>query len=72
MEDLLYVRTTQKPQNQTDDEWPSTSMWVDDNVLNHISGETHARTLYYGLSLRTGIPYSPAWQSSLLASRSCE
>ena len=60
MEDLLYVKnfykpvfTTVKPDNITDEEWSLLHrqvcgfirQWVDDNVLKHISGETHARTL---------------------------
>ena len=60
MEDLLYVKdyylpvfTTEKPANKSDAEWTLLHrqvcgyirQWVDDNVLNHISGETHARTL---------------------------
>ena len=61
MEDLLYVKnfykpvfTTVKPDNITDEEWTLLHrqvcgfirQWVDDNVLNHISGKTHARTLW--------------------------
>ena len=61
MEDLLYVKnfykpvfTTVKPNNMTDEEWNLLHrqvcgfirQWVTDNVLNHISGETHARTLW--------------------------
>ena len=61
MEDLLYVKnfykpvfTTVKPDNMTDEEWNLwhrqvcgfIRQWFDDNVLNHISGETHARTLW--------------------------
>ncbi|KAD4180550.1 hypothetical protein E3N88_29141 [Mikania micrantha] len=61
MEDLLYVKdyylpvfSTDKPDNKTDEEWSIlhrkvcryVRQWVDDNVLNHISGETHARTLW--------------------------
>ncbi|KAL4559836.1 hypothetical protein LXL04_031982 [Taraxacum kok-saghyz] len=61
MEDLLYVKdyympvfNTDKPENKTDAEWNILHrqvcgyirQWVDDNVLNHISGETHARTLW--------------------------
>ena len=61
MEDLLYVKeyylpvfTTEKPANKTEQEWTILHrqvcgyirQWVDDNVLNHISGETHARTLW--------------------------
>ncbi|CAH9132849.1 unnamed protein product [Cuscuta epithymum] len=61
MEDLLYVKdyylpvfTTDKPESKTDAEWNILHrqvcgyirQWVDDNVLNHISGETHARSLW--------------------------
>nr|GEZ93347.1 retrovirus-related Pol polyprotein from transposon TNT 1-94 [Tanacetum cinerariifolium] len=61
MEDLLYVKdyylpvfTTEKPENKTDAEWTILHrqvcgyirQWVDDNVLNHICDETHARTLW--------------------------
>ena len=61
MEDLLYVKnfynpvfTTVKPDNKTDEEWNLLHrqvcgfirQWVDDNVLNHISGETRALTLW--------------------------
>ncbi|KAJ0501528.1 putative RNA-directed DNA polymerase [Helianthus annuus] len=61
MEDLLYVKdyympvfNTDKPEGKTDEEWNILHrkvcgyirQWVDDNVLNHISGETHARTLW--------------------------
>ncbi|GJU25787.1 putative RNA-directed DNA polymerase [Tanacetum coccineum] len=61
MEDLLYVKdyylpvfTTEKPENKTDAEWTILHrqvcgyirQWVDDNVLNHICEETHARTLW--------------------------
>ena len=74
MEDLLYVKdfylpvfSTDKPENKTDAEWNIKHrqvcgyirQWVDDNVLNHISGETHARTLWNKLeqlyALKTGI-----------------
>nr|GEX63576.1 retrovirus-related Pol polyprotein from transposon TNT 1-94 [Tanacetum cinerariifolium] len=59
--DLLYVKdyclpvfTTEKPENKTDAEWTILHrqvcgyirQWVDDNVLNHICDETHARTLW--------------------------
>ncbi|KAK0592567.1 hypothetical protein LWI29_021383 [Acer saccharum] len=59
MEDLLYMKdfhlpvfTTEKPDNKS--EWTLLHrqvcgfirQWVNDNVLNHISGETHARTLW--------------------------
>ena len=61
MEDLLYVKNfhqpvfaNKKPDNKSDEEWNLLHrqvcgfirQWVDDNVLNHISGETHARTLW--------------------------
>ena len=61
MEDLLYVKdyylpvfSTDKPEDKTDAQWTILHrqvcgyirQWVDDNVLNHISGETHARTLW--------------------------
>ena len=61
MEDLLYVKniyklvfTTVKSDTKIDEEWNLLHrqvcgfirQWVDDNVLNHISGETHARTLW--------------------------
>ncbi|CAH1425256.1 unnamed protein product [Lactuca virosa] len=61
MEDLLYVKdyymhvfNTEKPKDKTDAEWNILHrkvcgyirQWVDDNFLNHISAETHARTLW--------------------------
>ncbi|GJX52528.1 putative RNA-directed DNA polymerase [Tanacetum coccineum] len=61
MEDLLYVKdyylpvfTTKKSENKTYAEWTILHrqvcgyirQWVDDNVLNHICEETHARTLW--------------------------
>ena len=61
MEDLLYVKqfhlpvfSTEKPANKSDEEWTLLHrqicgyirQWVDDNVLNHIIGETHARSLW--------------------------
>ncbi|CAM8885310.1 unnamed protein product [Rhodiola kirilowii] len=61
MEDLLYMNdyylpvfTTDKPEKKTNEEWkiPHRQVcgfilqWVDDNVLNHISGETNAHTLW--------------------------
>ena len=64
LEDLLYVKnfykpvfTTVKPDNKTDEEWNFLHrqvcvfirQWIDDNVLNHISGETHARILWENL-----------------------
>lgn len=60
MEDLHYVKeyykpmyALEKPDDKTDDEWKILyrqacgfiRQWVDDNVLNHISDETHARSL---------------------------
>jgi hypothetical protein len=60
MKDLLYVKqfhlpvfASEKPDNKSD-EWTLMHrqvcgylrQWVDDNVLNHIDGETHARTLW--------------------------
>ncbi|CAH1427640.1 unnamed protein product [Lactuca virosa] len=60
MEDLLYVKdyymhvfNTEKTEDKTDAEWNILHrkvcryirQWVDDNDLNHISAETHARTL---------------------------
>ncbi|MCI39615.1 hypothetical protein A2U01_0060847, partial [Trifolium medium] len=61
MKDLLYVKnfhqpvfTTEKPYNKTEDEWTLLHrqvcgyirQWVDGNVLNHISGEKHAKSLW--------------------------
>lgn len=61
MEDLLYVKeywklvfAEAKPNDKSDDEWQVLHrqacwfirQWFDDNVLNHISEETHARTLW--------------------------
>ena len=61
MEDLLHVKeyykpvfATEKPDDKTDDEWKVLHrqacgfirQWVNDNVLNHISDETHARSLW--------------------------
>ncbi|GJU16480.1 putative RNA-directed DNA polymerase [Tanacetum coccineum] len=61
MRDLFYVKdyylpvfTTEKPENKTYAEWTILHrqvcgyirQWVDDNVLNHICEETHARTLW--------------------------
>ena len=61
MEDLLYVKdyylpvfSTDKPEDKSVEEWNILHrkvcgyirQWVDDNVLNHISGESHARTLW--------------------------
>ncbi|CAA0805812.1 Uncharacterized mitochondrial protein AtMg00300 [Striga hermonthica] len=61
MEDLLYVKdyylpvfTDEKPSDKTDKEWELCHrqvcgyirQWVDDNVLNHVSEEKHARNLW--------------------------
>lgn len=61
MEDLLYVKNfyqpvflKEKPANKTDEAWTLfhrqvcgyIRQWVDDNVLNHISGETNAASLW--------------------------
>ena len=61
MEDLLYVKRwhlpvfgDEKPTNMTDADWALEHkvvcgfirQFVDDNVLNHISKESHARTLW--------------------------
>ena len=61
MEDLLYVKdyylpvfASEKPENKTDAEWNLLHQqvcgyirqWVDDNVLNHVSEEKHARSLW--------------------------
>ncbi|GJX85872.1 hypothetical protein Tco_0336646 [Tanacetum coccineum] len=50
----LPVFSTEKPENKTDAEWTILHrrvygyirQWVDDNVLNYICEETHARTLW--------------------------
>ena len=59
MEDLLYVKNfhepvfaTEKPDNKADDQWTLLHrqvcgyirQWVDENVLNHISGEKHVKS----------------------------
>ncbi|KAL2347576.1 hypothetical protein Fmac_001576 [Flemingia macrophylla] len=64
MKDLLYVNSLhepvfldEKPANKTKEEWSLLhsrvcgyiGQWVDDCVLNHISEETHARTLWQKL-----------------------
>ena len=64
MEDLLYVKeyhklvfNTEKPEDKSEDEWRVLHRqacgfirpWVDDNVLNHTSDETHTRTLWQKL-----------------------
>ncbi|KAJ4718977.1 Retrovirus-related Pol polyprotein from transposon TNT 1-94 [Melia azedarach] len=61
MEDLLYVKDyylpvfeKQKPDNKTEAQWKLLHrqvcgyirQWVDDNILNHISGETDASSLW--------------------------
>ncbi|VFQ98154.1 unnamed protein product [Cuscuta campestris] len=61
MKDLLFVKkmhlpvfATQKPESKSDEEWAFEHemvcgfirQWVDDNVLNHIYNESHARTLW--------------------------
>ena len=61
MVDLLYVKqfhlpvfACEKPNNMFEEEWTLLHrqvcgyirQWVDDNILNHISGETHACTLW--------------------------
>ena len=61
MKDLLFVTklhlpvfSTTKPENKTDEEWEFEHeqvcgfirQFVEDNVYNHICGETHARTLW--------------------------
>jgi hypothetical protein len=64
MKHMRYVKeywkpvfATEKPDDKSDDEWKILHrqscgfirQWVDDNVLNHISDETHARTLWQKL-----------------------
>ena len=64
MEDLLYIKEYRKPvfaetkpDDKSDDDWwvlhrqacGFIRQWVDDNVLHHISDETHARTLWQKL-----------------------
>ena len=61
MEDLLYVKdyylpvfASKKPENKTDVEWNLLHwqvcgyirQWVDDNVLNHVSEEKNAQSLW--------------------------
>ncbi|KAJ0491316.1 putative RNA-directed DNA polymerase [Helianthus annuus] len=80
MEDLLYVKdyympvfNTDKPGDKTDEEWNILHrkvcgyirQWVDDNVLNHISGETHARTLWNKLEELVLLISLQEWVSSL-------
>jgi hypothetical protein len=53
------VFATEKPDNKTEDQWTLLHrklcgyicQWVDDNVLNHISGEKHAKYLWDKLEL---------------------
>ena len=60
MKDLLFVKkmhlpifSAHKPETVTDENWEFEHQqdcgyirqWVEDNVLNHIVNETHARTL---------------------------
>ncbi|WJX48823.1 hypothetical protein P8452_35337 [Trifolium repens] len=64
MEDLLYVKgfhlpvfSNEKPEGKSDEEWTLLHrqvcgyirQWVDDNVLNHVSSVTHARSLWIKL-----------------------
>lgn len=64
MKDLLYVKSwhlpvfsTEKPEGKTDEQWQFEHeqvcgfirQWVDDNVLNHINDEVHARSLWQKL-----------------------
>lgn len=50
----LLVFTTEKPESKSDEEWDFghqqvcsyIRQWVEDNVLNHIANETHAKTLW--------------------------
>jgi len=65
MEDLLHVKnfhkpisSNEQPNNISDEEWNLlhrqvcgyTSMWVNDNMLNHINiGETNARAMWIKL-----------------------
>ena len=61
MEDLLYVKdyylpmfASKNPKNKTDAKWNLLHrqvcgyirQWVDDNVLNHVSEEKHAQSLW--------------------------
>jgi len=61
MKELLLVKrlhlpvfTTQKPENKSDEDWVFEHemvcgyirQWVNDNVLNHIANDTHAKTLW--------------------------
>lgn len=64
MEDLLYVKgfhqpvfSSEKPESKTEEEWTLfhrqvcgyIRQWMDDNVLNHVIAEVHARTLWVKL-----------------------
>ena len=66
MKDLLFVKkmhlpvfSAHKPENVTDENWEFEHQqvcgyiwqWVEDNVLNHIVNETHARTLWEKLEM---------------------
>ena len=77
MEDLLYVKdyylplfASEKPENKTDAEWNLLHLqvcgyirqWIDDNVLNYVSEEKHAQSLWNKLkqlyfSLRTMVMF---------------
>ena len=61
MEDLLYVKdyylpvfASEKPSDITNEQWTLSHrqvcgyirQWVDDNVLNHVSEEIHAKSLW--------------------------
>ncbi|KAJ0077765.1 hypothetical protein Patl1_37282 [Pistacia atlantica] len=64
MKDLLFVKrlylpvfASEKPDSKSDEEWEFEhkqvfgyiKQWVEDNVVNHIANETHARALWYKL-----------------------
>lgn len=64
MRDLLYVKSwhlpvfsEEKPEGKTDDQWlfeheqvcGFIRRWVDDNILNHINDDVHARSLWQKL-----------------------
>ena len=61
MRDLLYVKSwhlplfsDEKPESKADEQWQFEHeqvcgfirQWVDDNVLNHINDDVHARSLW--------------------------
>ncbi|KAJ0026150.1 hypothetical protein Pint_07933 [Pistacia integerrima] len=54
---LVLVFASEKPNSKSDEEWEFEHeqvcgyirQWVEDNVVNHIADETHARTLWYKL-----------------------